>query len=272
MEMPRLNADASVDAVACALDEAGCAIVEKLAGADVMDALDGDLAPAFEARWHGVDEFAGFRTKRVSGLMARSPAARELALNRLALGAAEALLGPHCKTIQFHVSHAIAIGPGEATQRIHRDDAIWEVPEPKPPLALHCMWALTDFTADNGGTRIVPGSHLWPAGREPEAGEIIATAMPRGSVALYNARTWHGGGANRSNGQRIGVLLGYLLGWLRQEENQYLTVPPELARALPEKLQRLIGYDLHGDHLGWIDQGNPHTVLEDDANPGARVF
>ncbi len=272
MEMPRLNADATVDAVTSALDEAGCVVVENLAGEDVMDALNADLAPAFEARWHGVDEFAGFRTKRVSGLMARFPTARELALNPLALGAAEALLGPYCKTIQFHVTHAIAIGPGEVAQRLHRDDSIWELPEPKPPVALHCMWALTDFTAENGGTRIVPGSHLWPAGREPDESEIISTTMPRGSVAFYDARTWHGGGPNRSNGPRIGVLLGYLLGWLRQEENQYLTVPPELARTLPEKLQRLIGYDLCGEHLGWIDEGDPHIILEDEANPDVRVF
>ena len=272
MEIPRLSAGASADDVVSALGEAGCVVVENLASQDTMDALDADLAPAFAARSFGGDTFSGLKTKRVSGLLARSTAAQELALNPIALGAAEGLLGPHCQTIQFHVSHAIAIGPGEPAQAVHRDDGVWELPEPKPPVALHCIWALSDFTAENGGTRMAPGSHLWPAGREPEEDEIRSIEMPRGSVAFYNARTWHGGGANRSNATRTGVLLGYLLGWLRQEENQYLTVPPELARAMPEALQRLIGYDLGGAYLGWIDQGNPQAVLKDDPDTDYQVF
>ena len=272
MEIPRFGAHAALADVSAAVDEAGCAIIENLAGAATIDALGADLAPVIEQRWIGVDEFAGFKTKRVSGLMALSPAAREMALNPLVVGTAEALLSPHCESIQLHVTHTVAIGPGEKTQMAHRDDGLWHVPEPKPPLALHCMWAVSDFTAENGGTQMVPGSHLWPDDREPDDSEFQSTEMPRGSVAMYNARTWHGGGANRSNGVRIGALIGYLLGWLRQEENQYLTVPPALARTFPEKLQKLIGYDTHGDHLGWVDDGNPRAVLADEPDPADRIF
>ena len=272
MEMPRFDVDVALADVSTALDESGCAIVENLADDETIDALAANLEPAFDARWIGVDDFAGFKTKRVSGLMALSAAARDMAINPLVLGAAETLLLPHCDAIQLHVTHTIAIGPGEKSQMIHRDDGIWYVPDPKPPMALHCMWAVTDFTAENGGTQMVPGSHLWPADREPEASEIISTVMPRGSVAFYSGATRHGGGANNSNGPRIGALIGYLLGWLRQEENQYLTVPPNLARTFPEKLQRLIGYNMHGGHLGWIDHGDPHRVLEDDPDASTRVF
>lgn len=271
-DIPRLPADAGVEEVSAAIEAAGCVVIENLVEEPVMDALERDLAPAFGERWLGVDDFAGFKTKRVSGLMARSPTARELALNPLALDCAERMLGPQCQAIQLHVTHAVAIGPGETAQVMHRDDGLWEMAEPKPRLSLHCMWALTDFTAENGGTRIVPGSHLWPLEREPRDDEIRSTVMTRGSVAFYDGRTRHGGGANRSAKPRIGVLLGYLVGWLRQEENQYLTAPPEIARHFPERLQRLIGYDLHGAHLGWIDNGNPHLLLEDAPDDDSRVF
>ena len=250
MEMPRFDADAALADVSAALNEAGCAIVENLAGEATIDALAADLEPVIEARWIGIDEFAGFKTKRVSGLMALSAAARDMALNPLALGAAEALLLPHCDAIQLHVTHTVAIGPGAKIQQVHRDDGIWYVPDPKPPLALHCMWAVTDFTAENGGTQIVPGSHLWPADREPEASEIISTVMPRGSVALYSGATWHGGGANRSTVPRMGLVTTYALGWLRQEVNHYLTVPREKAQGYSRTVQNLMGYRCHGPYLG----------------------
>ena len=270
--IPRLAAAAGAAAVVAAIETAGCVVVENLVGPDVMDALARDLGPLFEKRWPGVDTFAGFKSKRVSGLMACSPTARALALNPLALGAAETLLEPHCQAIQLHVTHAVAIGPGEVEQALHRDDGLWEMAQPKPPLSLHCMWALTDFTADNGATRLAPGSHLWPLEREPEDREVQSAVMARGSAAFFDGRIRHGGGANLTPQTRIGVLLGYLVGWLRQEENQYLTAPPEIARTFPERLQRLIGYDLHGPHLGWIDAGNPHRLLEDEPDDDSRVF
>ena len=271
-EIPRLAATAETAEVVAAIEAAGCVVVDNLVGANIMDALDHDLTPAFDGRWFGVDDFAGYQTKRVSGLMALSRTARDLALNPLALEAAETLLKPHCKAIQLHVTHAVGIGPGEIAQVMHRDDGLWEMAHPKPRLSLHCMWAMTDFTAENGGTRLVPGSHLWPIDREPRNHEIRSTVMARGSVAFYDGRTRHGGGANHSGAPRIGMLLGYLVGWLRQEENQYLSAPPEIAKTFPDRLQRLIGYDLHGEHLGWIDAGNPHRLLEDDPEDQSRVF
>jgi ectoine hydroxylase-related dioxygenase (phytanoyl-CoA dioxygenase family) len=108
------------------------------------------------------------------------------------------------------------------------------------------MWAITDFRADNGGTLIVPGSHKWPAEREATEGEITAAEMPAGSVLYWLGGTLHGAGANSSNDWRYGVILTYSLGWLRQEENQYLNVPPEDAEKLSPQLRNLIGYKMHG--------------------------
>ncbi len=122
--------------------------------------------------------------------------------------------------------------------------------------------ALSDFTVENGGTQVVPGSHLWEHEREPFKDEVLNTRMPPGSVLIYTGGTWHGGGENRSQGARTGMALQYSLGWLRQEEIQYLANPPEVARDYPERLRRLIGYDYGGPYLGFYNGDDPHRVFE----------
>ncbi|MDA0221622.1 MAG: phytanoyl-CoA dioxygenase family protein [Proteobacteria bacterium] len=134
---------------------------------------------------------------------------------------------------------------------------------PSPPTLMPAMWAISDFTAENGGTQVVPGSHLWAYDRAPYEDEVVNAEMPAGSVLLYTGGVFHGGGRNRSNTVRTGMALQYSLGWLRQEENQYLANPPEVARHYPERLQRLIGYDYGAPYLGFYKGGDPHRVLED---------
>ena len=123
------------------------------------------------------------------------------------------------------------------------------------------MWAVTDFTEENGATRIVPGSHRWTDDRTPEFAEIVQADMPAGSVLIYNGSLLHGGGPTIQIG--IGVVWHYitLLGWLRQEENQYLAISMEEARAFPEKVQRLMGYDLATVNLGFADHKHPNDIL-----------
>ena len=125
------------------------------------------------------------------------------------------------------------------------------------------MWATSNFTADNGATRLVTGSRHWEDAREPTATEVAIAEMPAGSVLLYIGNTLHGGGANRSNGARFGLALHYALGWLRQEENQYLAVPPEEARALPKQIQELVGYSLGIAALGFVDHQDPNDFLNE---------
>ena len=108
------------------------------------------------------------------------------------------------------------------------------------------MWAICDFTADNGGTLLVPGSHTWRGERQALPSEVVAARMPAGSVLYWLGSTLHGGGANISNSWRYGVILTYSLGWLRQEENQYLDVPPEVLATLTPALQALTGHVMHG--------------------------
>lgn len=123
---------------------------------------------------------------------------------------------------------------------------------PRPNLVLASMWAISDFTEANGGTHLVPGSHRWPAGRVAREDEIAAAAMPAGSVLMWMGGTLHGAGANRSDQWRFGVFLSYSLGWLRQEENQYVDLPPQIARTLPKQLRDLAGYRMHVA-LGYTD-------------------
>ena len=155
------------------------------------------------------------------------------------------------------------LAPGAGAQPLHRDGAIYPLAHPHPPTIMPTMWALSDFHAGNGATRVVPGSHRWEQERTPYEDEIIAADMPAGSVLIYTCGVLHGGGDNRSDDVRTGLALQYALGWLRQEENQYLVNRPGIAREYPERLQRLIGYDYGGPYLGFAHCDDPHRVLED---------
>lgn len=269
-EVPRLDKSASGETVTARLEEAGCVIIENVYDAADMDQLIGDLNPWLDGRLLGVDDFSGYKTRRVSSLVARSEVARTIALNDTILDVCDRLLLPNCNVYRLQVTHMVDIGPGEIRQIVHRDDSIY--PEvfhqglPDLNCLVHGMWAVTDFTRDNGATSLVPGSHRWKdRTRMPEEHEITQAVMPKGSVALYLGATYHGGGENRSNGRRVGALFGYALGWLRQEENMYLACPPNVARTFPEKLQRLVGYDQFSKGAGWVDNANPQILLKDGA-------
>lgn len=148
---------------------------------------------------------------------------------------------------------------------LHRDDELFRgfLPHDSRQVLTNMIWVLSDFTAENGATRIVPGSHTWNENAEPDEDQFVQAEMPRGSLALYLGTTFHGAGRNTTDEPRTGVLFGYSLGWLRQEENQYLAVPPEIASTLPQSLQELIGYAVHPPFLGWVDMKDPSSVLGD---------
>jgi ectoine hydroxylase-related dioxygenase (phytanoyl-CoA dioxygenase family) len=257
---------ASAETAMAILERDGAMIYERLLDDATMDRIQADLAP-FHARSHvGEGEFWGFKTKRVGALVAKSRTfAETVAPHPVVLAVMDKLLGPRCERYHLHVTQSVNIGPGEKAQILHRDDTLLPFVRPGPQVLCNTMWALTDFTAEVGATRVIPGSHVWPDDRLPgDQDPIVQAVMPRGSVLIYVGSLWHGGGANRSSDQwRAGMICGYSLGWLRQEENQYLAVPPIIARTLPEHVQHLIGYKIHGGFLGWVEGQDPHVVLED---------
>ncbi len=253
MPISHLSRDVSPDEVAAAIGGDGAVIVEGVAPEPLLQQIESELRPYLEATATGPDDFSGGRTRRTGSLIARSPGCRELVMHPLALGTARTFLG-HATTWQLHLTQAIAIGPGETSQPIHRDQWAFDFFPFPAGYEVQCntIWALTDFTEENGATRVVPGSHLredklsfGPADTEP-------ATMARGSVLFYSGSVYHGGGANHSDATRIGLNITYNVGWLRQEENQYLSVPREVAETLPIELLRVMGYDRGAYALGYI--------------------
>jgi len=254
MKLEHLPASAAAEDVVSALRRDGAVIVDRLVAPERMDAIRDELSPWLAATRTGPDDFSGRRTRRTGGLVARSPACRELVMHPLALGATRGLL-EGSTSIQLHLTQVIAIGPGEPAQVIHRDQWAFDFFPFPDGFEVQCntIWAMTDFTAANGATRLVPGSHRLGDGQRFAEADSIPAEMAKGSVVFYTGSVYHGGGANRSDDVRMGINLTYARSWLRQEENQYLSVPLEIARTLPVDLLRLIGYGRGAYALGYVD-------------------
>ena len=180
----------------------------------------------------------------------------------------EHLLLPYCERFQLNLSQAISIHPHEQAQVLHRDDELFPVKGFTGELMANTLWALTDFTVENGATQVVVGSHKWEREREPEPHEIVSAEMKKGSALVYRGSLLHGGGANRSQSPRSGLIFSYNLGWLRQGENQYLAYPPEIAKYLPDPVQQLIGYSVHRPNVGQYECSDPQQLLNANYKPG----
>ncbi len=254
MPIARLSSDAGPDDIAAAVRRDGAVVVEHLADAALLDRVESELRPFLDATPAGPDDFSGHLTRRTGSLIARSAACRDLVMHPLAVGAARSLLG-QATNIQLHLTQAIAIGPGETAQPIHRDQWAFDFfPFPTGyDVQCNTIWALTDFTEENGATRVVVGSNVGEDRQSFGPGDTEPAVMPRGSVLFYSGSVYHGGGANDSAATRIGLNITYAVAWLRQEENQYLSVPREVAETLPVDLLRLMGYDRGAYALGYID-------------------
>ncbi len=266
MSIRRLAASASADDIAAALAEDGVAIVDALAPASLMDGAAEELQPYIAATRIGRDDFAGRHTRRTGGLIARSETCRELVMNPLVLSTAKKMLA-HAATFQIHLTQVITIEPEAPPQAIHRDQWVFDFFKfPKGfEVQLNTIWAMTDFTAQNGATRVIPKSHLFDDGLKFEEKDSEPAEMAKGSALFYTGSVYHGGGANRSNMTRCGINLTYSLSWLRQEENQYLSVPLEIAQTLPVELLRLMGYAYGGYALGYVDDvRDPIKVVKPD--------
>ena len=254
MPITRLAGSASPEEVAAMVGRDGAVIVEGVASAGLLDRIQSELRPYLEATPTGPDDFSGNRTRRTGSLIARSPACRELVMHPLAVGAARTLL-EQATNIQLHLTQAIAIGPGETAQPLHRDRWAFDFFPFPTGYEVQCntIWAMTDFTEENGATRVIVGSNAAEDGHPFGPDDTEPAEMARGSVLVYSGSVYHGGGANRSAATRIGLNITYNVAWLRQEENQYLSVPREVAATLPVELLRLMGYDRGAYALGYID-------------------
>ena len=254
MPIERLAPTTNPERVAEVLARDGCAVIERLAPVDTMRSALSELEPWIEDTPEGRDAFSGHRTRRTGGLVARSPTCRALIQHPLILATTKQLLAG-ATSFRLHLTQVIAIGAGEPGQPIHRDQWAFDFfPFPMGyEVQCNTIWAMTEFTAANGATRVIPGSHLYEDRLEFGHDDCEAAEMPAGSVLVYTGAVYHGGGANRSESTRYGLNLTYARSWLRQEENQYLSVPPDVARGLPDELLRLIGYQRGAYALGYVD-------------------
>src|SRR6201981_1356174 len=217
-----------------------------------------DLDRVLRTTRTGRNSFEGFDTQRVYALFAKTRAFDALAIDALLLGVLDQVLGHY----QLSAPVGICIGPGEQAQVLHRDDAIYPVPEPHPPLVVNTMWPLDGFTAENGATRFVPGSHRWEPGRRPGPDDpVVQAVMSPGSAMFYLGSLWHGGGANQTAQPRLGVILEYAAGWLRPQENTCRPRPGDTLRARRERLRDPLGYNISPPFVGYVDGRHPRRVL-----------
>ncbi len=246
-----------MDVVVDLLERDGAVVIEQCITEAKVAALKEELAPHRQQTPSGRNDFEGFDTRRIYALFAKTRGFDELAIHPLLLGVLDRVLGHY----QLSGPVGIDIGPGESPQGLHRDDSVYPIPWPHQQVVLNTMWALDDFTPDNGATVIVPGSHRTAPSEMPPASSAVTAYMRAGSVMFYSGTVWHGGGANHTEERRLGVILEYAASWLRAQENHVTAVPPEVVRTLEPRLQELLGYNIHPPFLGYVDGRHPRRAL-----------
>jgi ectoine hydroxylase-related dioxygenase (phytanoyl-CoA dioxygenase family) len=268
--LQHVSADTPPEAIVDIIRRDGACIVDDLVSTDLLDQLSSEIQPYVESTPTGDNDFGGTFTSRTGGLAGRSAAARRLIMHPLILAVGKSVLA-ETATMQLMNTEIISIGASETVQPLHRDQDVWNYPFPpgyEPEFSV--MWPLnSDFTEENGATALVLGSHRGQRSKFDDE-EIQQAVMRRGSVLIWTGSLYHGGSANRSDTVRQGVNIAYALGWLRQEENQFLAVPPDVAAGLDEDLLRLMGYERPTLGLGnAVDRSHPLGVFKPDlARPG----
>jgi ectoine hydroxylase-related dioxygenase (phytanoyl-CoA dioxygenase family) len=240
----------------------GYSVVEDAIEPALIDALEEDLA-RIEREQHVVPAeniFEGRRTVRIYNLLARGRVYESIPVHGSVLPIVERVLDRGCLVSSLS---SIAIDPGEDAQILHADDQLIPLPKPHVPIICNTMWAITDFTAQNGATRVLPGSHR--RDRSPNFGEAVDTLpaeMRRGSVLVFDGSIWHGGGDNQSSARRTGIAMNYCAGWMRQQENQQLGIPLDVARGFPDRLRKLCGFGIYRGLIGHIGKCSPVDLLD----------
>jgi ectoine hydroxylase-related dioxygenase (phytanoyl-CoA dioxygenase family) len=271
-------------AITDALRADGAVLVDRFVPSATVDAVNAEVADAVAAAEPGmrtinpmIQAFFGPCTKHVSALAAVSPTfADEVMTHHTYRHLCDEILLPSCSRYRLNLGHLIARGPGAEAQIPHRDEDVWpHFPRPHDELQIASLVALVEFRADNGATRVVPGSHRWPRERQPLDDEIVAAEVPAGGAVIYLGSTIHFAGTNRTADEwRLGVHVSYTLGWLRTEENNSLAVPPSVARTLSPTAQELLGYAVHdaiaegGGYLGMVRMRDPMELLAEGALDG----
>jgi ectoine hydroxylase-related dioxygenase (phytanoyl-CoA dioxygenase family) len=254
------------------IDRDGFTILERAIEPELIGALDDDLRRLEEL--YEVEpadnSFEGTNTVRIYNLLALGKLYEAIPVHACVLPVVEAVLDRGCLISSLS---SIAIDPDEIAQPIHADDQLIPLAKPHVPTVCNTMWALTDFTEANGATRVIPGSHL--RDHSPDYGkpyDSIPAEMPKGSVLVWHGSLWHGGGANTTPERRVGVAMNYCAGFIRQQENQQLGIPPDTAAGFSPRLRELCGYSVYNGLIGHINKHNPVEMLGDVPTDDAMVW
>jgi ectoine hydroxylase-related dioxygenase (phytanoyl-CoA dioxygenase family) len=270
MALRHFSSTATAAQIAAALQNDGYAIVDDLVSDELMDRLQAEMNPYIDATPYGTDAFLGSKTRRTGALIARSMTGRELVMNAVALATAKIFLG-HASTFQLHLTQIISVEPGSRAQPLHQDQLAWDnFPFPDDyHIQCNILWAMSDYTEDMGATRIVPGSQYGNRDTDYTQADSVPAVMKRGSALFYTGKVFHGAGANVSDQVRRAVNITYAVGWVRQEENQFLSTPIEIARTLPKDLLRVLGYQTACFALGYMrDFEDPMNAVHEPAARG----
>ena len=273
--------------------EDGAVVVEDALTVDQVTSIVDEMRPFIDTTLHGLHGLA--HSRRVGALVARSRASHEAIAHPAVLHVCEQMLGHQVREgkevritqsprgegrypWRVGLTQIIDVGPGQEKQGVHRGNGLWvhDLAGDRLDPQIETMWALTDFTSENGATHVIPGSHRWPdvmeggerIGTRTWLGEVedesVQATMRAGSMLIWTGWTVHGAGANTSEERRVGMNIDYSLSFLSQEENQFLSCPPEVARTLPDDMRRLIGYTQGGGALNYFaDCLRPKVALKE---------
>jgi Phytanoyl-CoA dioxygenase (PhyH) len=207
----------------------------------------------------GRNSFEGRRTQRIYSVLSRTRVCDRLVDHARILAVLDRLLMPN---YLLSALQAINIQPGETAQLAHHDDGFYPIPRPRAPLAAATIWAIDDFTADNGATVLVPGSHRWGKRRPDPNDHALPVVMPAGSCVFFVGTLWHGGGANNTTHERLAITAQYCQPWLRPMEAFTLSVSRDIARTVSDDIRRMLGYSIHPPFVGAVDGLHPLRLLE----------
>ena len=244
----------------------GYTVIENLVDSQVVQDVRSQLTPYLQGQKMGRNNFEGECSERVYALLAKAPAMAQLIEHPTILNLLDTLLP---RNYLLSAALAINVHPGETPQPFHIDDAAGGlgIPKPRPAFGISTIWALDDFTDNNGATEVVPGSHNWPSDRQPREQDIHKVTMPAGSVVVFLGTLLHRGGANNSDSMRLGVTPQYCAPGLRQIENMVLAVPPVVASQYSDRIQNMLGYNIiDPGFMGYVDGQHPKKLLD----PGYR--
>ena len=251
---------AQVESLLASVEEQGYVILPDLISPDTIEAIRSESAPFLE--FEGRNEFEGHKTRRIYSVIEKTLACNPLVEHPLVLALVDRLLMPNYLLSQLQV---IDVLPGEVRQPLHHDDGFYPLARPRKPIGAALIWALDDFTAENGATLVYPKSHLWGdvASNDIDVTRMVPAVMPAGSAVFFVGTLWHCAGPNHTGQARLAATTQYCEPWARQQENYSLAISRDRARECSDRIQSLLGYSMQFPFIGFVDGRDPKRLLRD---------